>query len=142
MTLRETVQFMIYLLGAIVLTTIIFISTLSALLRLNLESSYQMLFSIIMAAFVSALPSIIFVWTENVLKKAYFWLTVLHIFIIVSFVLISLNYFSIFNPIKDIYKVLLFVLIYACVHIISVLKQKSSQCILQHAEVIFYFDKS
>ena len=126
MIFKEVVKFMFYLFCIIILAQVVFITAFFVFLGLELENSYQILFSIIITAIAGMLPAIVFIWSEKVSKKAYFWLTILHITLTASLISIPLNYFPVFDSIKNIYKflLLLLVIVYGCVHVAIELHSK------------------
>ena len=126
MILKEILQFMFYLFCTIILAQVIFITVLFTWLGLEFENSYQIVFSIIITAFAGVLPAFVYIWAEKVPKKAYFGLTILHIALTATLISLPLNYFSVFDPVKNIYKVLLLllVLVYGCVHLVVELYTK------------------
>jgi len=124
--MRERLKFAFYLFCVITTAQVIFISVLSEVAVDN-----RILYGIIITAFVGVLPGIIFntiftIYTVEMSRRIYFFITGAHFILTASLVFTSLNHFGVLNQYNTIRVIIGFLIIYIGIQITLEMRAKKT----------------
>ena len=124
MRLKEILKFMFYLFCIITTSQLFFVTMLMIIRNTTDEISINHFYSILISSFVGVLPTIMFVFTENISRKGWFISRFIHFILTASFVYAALIYFEQLQPGIPIPTIIFFFIIYFSAHLYQEIQAK------------------